>query len=102
MAEIHIAYHEAGHFVASCWLVPHLRRFDLSITSPESGVDGYSGMEALITLDDAAEVENVIVVYHAGAAAELRLDPSRQDEVRLGARGDDAAVASYRTTARRT
>jgi hypothetical protein len=97
---IHVAHHEAGHFVAHHYLVGN------GTTSLAIVPDGKGGFEGenpvgynLRTLPDGeidpAVWESEIVTLYAGAAAELRLDAAREDEVRLLSKGDADAAAYF-------
>jgi hypothetical protein len=87
---IFTAYHEAGHFVTRHHLTPEEDPGPVSII-PDAGVDGFHSAVVPQALD---VVPDFITVLYAGAAAELRFDPSRDAEVRSGSRTDDMAAAT--------
>jgi hypothetical protein len=86
----HVAYHEAGHFVIRHHLTPEKYPGPISIIS-EAEIDGFHSVVVPQTLD---VVPDSIVTLYAGGVAELRFDPSRAEEVRNGARGDEMAAAT--------
>ena len=80
-----IAFHEAGHFIASYRLLPDRLRNWLSI-EPNGRYAGESNEEAP---SESEEPEDMILVYYAGYAAEVVYAPKRVDDGRAGAADDD-------------
>lgn len=101
--EAHVAHHEAGHFVARHVLVGLNANSNLSLARDAEG--GFTGTSPSLdpppypspdfSRDDPATLELQVVILFAGAAAELRFDPARQDDVRLMARGDLDLAAEW-------
>ncbi len=100
--DAHAAYHEAGHFVAQYRLTPDDGTERVSIVpgegtlghhAPASGLEDHFRLRDGVAEYDPAAVEAEIVILYAGAAADLHLDPSREEEVRAGAGSDDAKAA---------
>ncbi len=85
-----VAYHEAGHRVASYRLFPDRVRGRVTIL-PEGEAAGHCFEEGLWARDRRS-IEAQVVMMYAGAAAELLLDRSRTEQVRAGARSDDAVA----------
>ncbi|HTP50488.1 MAG TPA: hypothetical protein VMK42_07315 [Anaeromyxobacteraceae bacterium] len=110
--ELHTAHHKAGHFVA----YRHIRfsdpDFQAGIVSPSAAtgqgqtlpLHGTEFRRRQATAEQSAEVasappvfsdldveevKNHVVYLYAGAAAELRFDGSREEEVRATAGRDD-------------
>lgn len=120
--KVHVAYHEAGHFVAHHHLfsddiairisiIPDTTEGSLGhhlpLEGPPERVRSATKRERVelkklgasdqthIAYFDKRDVLAGVVEFYAGAAAELRLDPSRADAVRAGARSDDEAAAGW-------
>ncbi len=85
-----VAYHEAGHRVASYRLFPDRVRGRVTIL-PSGETAGHCFEEGSWG-HDRPSMEAQVVMMYAGAAAELLLDASRTEEVRAGARSDDAVA----------
>lgn len=83
-----VAYHEAAHHVASYRLFPDRVRGRVTIV-PEGCVAGHNFEETMWERDPESFKAQVVILY-AAAAAELRLDSSLVEEIRAGARADDA------------
>ena len=86
-SDLHAAVHEAGHFVAHHHLVPAESPVELAISG-----DG-AGLYAPGEVRDRAKVRERVVAMYAGAAADLRLDPSQEEAIRSCARHDDLEAA---------
>jgi len=102
------AFHEAGHFVACCYLTPDHGTTQVSIVPDKkegsaghhSRLEGPGPVRGAGTMEDPfqydpKEIKNYVVTLYAGAAAELRLDPSRTKEVSAGAEYDDRIAAQW-------
>ncbi|HEU4384031.1 MAG TPA: hypothetical protein VFR85_11095 [Anaeromyxobacteraceae bacterium] len=85
-----VAYHEAGHRVASYRLFPNRVRGRVTIV-PDGDSAGHTFEEGMWQTDSTS-IERQVVILYAGAVAELRLDRSRVEEIRAGARHDDAVA----------
>lgn len=117
----HVAHHEAGHYVAQRYLLPDSGTIRLSIVRDRARgtlghhapLEGPPEHVRRITTRDRAQLERLgvsgrshisyfkekdviafAVCSYAGAAAELRFDPSNPERVKAGARADDAYAAA--------
>ena len=88
-SDLHAAFHEAGHFVAHHHLVPSEAANEIAVFN-----DG-TGIYAPGDVCDKGKARERVVAIYAGAAADLLLDPSREDTVRAHARRDDLEAAQW-------
>jgi hypothetical protein len=88
-SDLHAAFHEAGHFVAHRHLVPSESPVEIAIFGDGTGI--YAPGE----VRDRAKVRERVVAVYAGAAADLRLDPSREEAIRFHARHDDLEAGRW-------
>jgi hypothetical protein len=86
-SDLHAAFHEAGHFVAHHHLIPRESARELAILGGGAGI--YAPGEAC----DGEKARERVVALYAGAAADVLLDPSREDAIRAQARHDDVEAA---------
>ena len=86
-ADLHAAFHEAGHFVAHHHLVPTELAIEIAL------LGGGAGVYAPGEIVDREKLRERATALYAGAAADLILDPSTKDTVRQYARDDDLEAA---------
>jgi hypothetical protein len=86
---LHAAFHESAHFVAHHHLLPAEDPCELAISGDGTG---HFELGAARGLEHTRE--RVIALY-AGAAADLLLDPSREQAVRANAARDDREAADW-------
>ncbi len=85
---LHAAFHEAGHFVAHHYLVPSEVPVRFGIFDDGGGYYAW-GAPPSGEPDDPGKMRGRVVAIYAGAAADLRLDPSREEAIRADAKHDD-------------
>ena len=89
------AHHEAAHSVASyargAWLGP------VSIEPNEDGSLGHSRGEEHMPADDWSdeEIEDRIIDFYAGLAADVRLDPASEEKAYRQAEDDTESAERY-------
>ncbi len=88
-ADLHAAFHEAGHFVAHHHLVPSEVAIEIAILGGGAGL--YAPGEAV----DREKGRERVTALYAGAAADLALDPTSEATVRAHARDDDLEAARW-------
>lgn len=88
-ADLHAAFHEAGHFVAHHHLVPSELAIEIAL------LGGGAGVYAPGDVVDREKLRERATALYAGAAADLILDPSIEDAVRAHARDDDVEAARW-------
>jgi hypothetical protein len=86
---LHAAFHEGAHFVAHHHLLPAEDPYELAISGDGTG---HFALGAARGLENTRER---VVALYAGAAADLQLDPSRAEAVRVGAARDDREAAEW-------
>ena len=89
----HIAHHEAGHLVAYVHLMKGACTFEVTLTADEDALARH--IAAAVAYPDEGAVRSAVLVLYAGAAAELRLDPSQTEAVRAGAEQDDQNASRW-------